>query len=288
MPLAGRRAPTHRRRRARRGRRPGSRPRDSPAFVSARRRRNCTGDHRRPRASCHVPLALPHRARRWRAGLDPGLRRRVEGQLASTWSPPTGPRRPQGAACSDGGPARRRRGGTWEREPRVRIFGSDPVRATTTTTPTLRHRGDRRGRLVPDLRRGSPRRRRPAAGSVGLIKQFIVISGDVEVPARARSPTGCASHLLVEQVEVFGVPDGGMSPRLVAGSWSEIRPRRRAPRLDQRMEHPRSWAPREFRWVDEPPAPAQRQGGPTVGPGRACDGRTCTSSPSRCGRGFAG
>lgn len=80
----------------------------------------------------------------------------------------------------------------------------------------------------------------------------VVISGGVNIPlsvvaARLRE------HLLVEQVELVGVPDPEWGQKLVAvvvgaGAGSEQTLR------DWVSEaHPRSWAPREFVWVDALP-----------------------------------
>lgn len=58
-------------------------------------------------------------------------------------------------------------------------------------------------------------------------------------------------HLLVQQAEVFGVPDPEWGQKLVAvlvgtAHDAELRDWISA-------EHPRSWAPREFRWVEQLP-----------------------------------
>jgi O-succinylbenzoic acid--CoA ligase len=78
----------------------------------------------------------------------------------------------------------------------------------------------------------------------------VVISGGVKIPL----PTVAArlrEHLLVDQAEVFGVPDPEWGQRLVAvvvGNVSE-------PDLRDwvSMVHPRSWAPREFVWASSLP-----------------------------------
>jgi O-succinylbenzoic acid--CoA ligase len=58
-------------------------------------------------------------------------------------------------------------------------------------------------------------------------------------------------HLLVQEAEVFGVPDPEWGQKLVAvlvgtAHDAELRDWISA-------EHPRSWAPREFRWVEQLP-----------------------------------
>ncbi len=78
----------------------------------------------------------------------------------------------------------------------------------------------------------------------------VVISGGVKIPVEVVAAR-LRQHLLVEQAEVFGVPDPEWGQRLVAvvvGSADE-------PDLRDwvSMLHPRSWAPRDFLWAPSLP-----------------------------------
>jgi o-succinylbenzoate---CoA ligase len=74
----------------------------------------------------------------------------------------------------------------------------------------------------------------------------VVISGGVKIPLPAVAQR-LREHLMVDQAEVFGVPDAEWGQRLVAvvvGSAHDAELRDWIS-----MVHPRSWAPREFRRV---------------------------------------
>lgn len=78
----------------------------------------------------------------------------------------------------------------------------------------------------------------------------VVISGGVKIPVEVVAER-LRKHLLIEQAEVFGLPDPEWGQRLVAvvvGSADE-------PDLRDwiSMVHPRSWAPREFVWAPSLP-----------------------------------
>ncbi len=78
----------------------------------------------------------------------------------------------------------------------------------------------------------------------------VVISGGVKIPVDVVAER-LRQHLLVEQAEVFGLPDPEWGQRLVAvvvGSAEE-------PELRDwvSLVHPRSWAPREFVWAQTLP-----------------------------------
>ena len=78
----------------------------------------------------------------------------------------------------------------------------------------------------------------------------VVISGGVNIPLSAVAAR-LREHTQVEQVELVGVPDPEWGQRLVAvvvGAGTEETLR------DWVSEaHPRSWAPRQFVWVDDLP-----------------------------------
>lgn len=78
----------------------------------------------------------------------------------------------------------------------------------------------------------------------------VVISGGVKIPVQVVAER-LRQHLLIEQAEVFGLPDPEWGQRLVAvvvGSADE-------PDLRDwiSMVHPRSWAPRDFVWAPSLP-----------------------------------
>jgi O-succinylbenzoic acid--CoA ligase len=78
----------------------------------------------------------------------------------------------------------------------------------------------------------------------------VVISGGVKIPLAAVAAR-LREHILVDQAEVFGVPDPEWGQRLVAvvvGNVTE-------PDLRDWVStvHPRSWAPREFVWAPSLP-----------------------------------
>jgi O-succinylbenzoic acid--CoA ligase len=78
----------------------------------------------------------------------------------------------------------------------------------------------------------------------------VVVSGGVKIPVEVVAAR-LRQHLLVEQAEVFGVPDPEWGQRLVAivvGSADEADLRNWISLL-----HPRSWAPREFVWAPSLP-----------------------------------
>ena len=78
----------------------------------------------------------------------------------------------------------------------------------------------------------------------------VVVSGGVKIPASTVAER-LRRHLLVQQAEVLGVPDPEWGQRLVAVLVGTAHDAELRDWIS--MEHPRSWAPREFRWVDELP-----------------------------------
>ena len=113
----------------------------------------------------------------------------------------------------------------------------------------------------------------------------VVISGGVKIPVAAVAAR-LREHLLVERRRGPRRARRRVGP--AASSPSSSAPPTSAELRDWVSRvHPRSWAPREFVWVDEPAAAAQRQGGPAGPPGRPVAPLRCTSSPSRCAPGSA-
>lgn len=78
----------------------------------------------------------------------------------------------------------------------------------------------------------------------------VVISGGVKIPV-ATVAARLREHLLVQEAEVFGVPDPEWGQRLVAVLVGSVHDAELRDWIS--MVHPRSWAPREFRWVDSLP-----------------------------------
>jgi O-succinylbenzoic acid--CoA ligase len=78
----------------------------------------------------------------------------------------------------------------------------------------------------------------------------VVVSGGVKIPL-ATVAERLRRHLLVQQAEVFGVPDPEWGQKLVAVVVGTAHDAELRDWIS--MEHPRSWAPREFRWVAELP-----------------------------------
>jgi O-succinylbenzoic acid--CoA ligase len=78
----------------------------------------------------------------------------------------------------------------------------------------------------------------------------VVVSGGVKIPVTAVAQR-LRQHLLVEDAEVLGVPDAEWGQRLVAFVVGNVRDAELRDWIS--LEHPRSWAPREFRWVDRLP-----------------------------------
>lgn len=78
----------------------------------------------------------------------------------------------------------------------------------------------------------------------------VVVSGGVKIPV-ATVAERLRSHVLVQQAEVLGVPDPEWGQRLVAVLVGTARDAELRDWVA--MEHPRSWAPREFRWVEQLP-----------------------------------
>lgn len=78
----------------------------------------------------------------------------------------------------------------------------------------------------------------------------VVVSGGVKVPVAAVARR-LRQHLLVEDAEVLGVPDPEWGERVVAVVVGNVREGELRDWVS--LEHPRSWAPREFRWVDSLP-----------------------------------
>jgi o-succinylbenzoate---CoA ligase len=78
----------------------------------------------------------------------------------------------------------------------------------------------------------------------------VVISGGVKIPL-ATVGARLREHLLVQQAEVFGVPDPEWGQRLVAVVVGNVHDAELRDWIS--VEHPRSWAPREFRRVESLP-----------------------------------
>lgn len=188
-------------------------------------------------ARCHTVLVGG-------AGLDPDLRRRAEGQgvrLVSTY----GSSETAGGCVYDGVPLDGV-GVTLGAEGRIRIGGptlfshydNDPGLTAETVVDGWYVTSDA-GRFDEDGR----------LQVLGRVDD-VVISGGVKIPLTAVAER-LRRHLLVQEAEVFGVPDPEWGQKLVAvlvgtAHDAELRDWISA-------EHPRSWAPREFRWVDQLP-----------------------------------
>jgi O-succinylbenzoic acid--CoA ligase len=188
-------------------------------------------------ARCHTVLVGG-------GGLDPDLRRRVEGQgvdLVATY----GSSETAGGCVYDGVPLDGV-GVTLGAEGRVRIAGptlfshyhDDPELTAATVVDGWF--------LTSDAGRFDEDGRLQVTGRI----DDVVISGGVKIPL-ATVAARLRQHLLVQEAEVFGVPDPEWGQRLVAVLVGNV------PDAELRdwisMEHPRSWAPREFRWVDSLP-----------------------------------
>lgn len=78
----------------------------------------------------------------------------------------------------------------------------------------------------------------------------VVVSGGVKIPMTSVAER-LRAHLLVDQAEVFGVPDPEWGQRLVAVVVGEVHDAELRDWIS--MVHPRSWAPREFRHVEALP-----------------------------------
>ena len=78
----------------------------------------------------------------------------------------------------------------------------------------------------------------------------VVISGGVKIPLTTVADR-LRQHLLVQQAEVFGVPDAEWGQKLVAVLVGTAHDAELRDWIS--MDHPRSWAPREFRWVESLP-----------------------------------
>ncbi len=78
----------------------------------------------------------------------------------------------------------------------------------------------------------------------------VVVSGGVKIPL-ATVAERLRQHLLVQQAEVFGVPDAEWGQKLVAVLVGTAHDAELRDWIS--MDHPRSWAPREFRWVESLP-----------------------------------
>ncbi len=214
---------------------------DTPTFVSlvpTQLHRIMTDpDQAAALARCHTVLVGG-------AGLDPDLRRRAEEQgvrLVSTY----GSSETAGGCVYDGLPL----DGvavTLGAEGRIRIGGptlfshydNDPALTAETVVDGWYVTSDA-GRFDEDGR----------LQVLGRVDD-VVISGGVKIPLTAVAER-LRRHLLVQQAEVFGVPDPEWGQRLVAvlvgtAHDAELRDWISA-------EHPRSWAPREFRWVEQLP-----------------------------------
>ncbi len=214
---------------------------DTPTFVSlvpTQLHRIMTDpDQVAALARCHTVLVGG-------AGLDPDLRRRAEGQgvrLVSTY----GSSETAGGCVYDGVPLDGV-GVTLGAEGRIRIGGptlfshydNDPGLTAETVVDGWYVTSDA-GRFDEDGR----------LQVLGRVDD-VVISGGVKIPLTAVAER-LRRHLLVQEAEVFGVPDPEWGQKLVAvlvgtAHDAELRDWISA-------EHPRSWAPREFRWVDQLP-----------------------------------
>ena len=188
-------------------------------------------------ARCHTVLVGG-------AGLDPDLRRRAEEagvRLVSTY----GSSETAGGCVYDGVPLDGV-GVTLGAEGRIRIAGptlfshydNDPELTAATVVDGWYVTSDA-GRFDEDGR----------LQVLGRVDD-VVISGGVKIPLTTVAER-LRRHLLVQQAEVFGVPDPEWGQRLVAvlvgtAHEAELRDWISA-------EHPRSWAPREFRWVEQLP-----------------------------------
>jgi O-succinylbenzoic acid--CoA ligase len=188
-------------------------------------------------ARCHTVLVGG-------AGLDPDLRRRAEEagvRLVSTY----GSSETAGGCVYDGVPL----DGvavTLGAEGRIRIGGptlfshydNDPGLTAETVVDGWYVTSDA-GRFDEDGR----------LQVLGRVDD-VVISGGVKIPLTTVAER-LRRHLLVQEAEVFGVPDPEWGQKLVAvlvgtAHDAELRDWISA-------EHPRSWAPREFRWVEQLP-----------------------------------
>ncbi|WP_224273291.1 AMP-binding protein [Nocardioides lacusdianchii] len=214
---------------------------DTPTFVSlvpTQLHRIMTDpDQVAALARCHTVLVGG-------AGLDPDLRRRAEGQgvrLVSTY----GSSETAGGCVYDGVPLDGV-GVTLGAEGRIRIGGptlfshydNDPGLTAETVVDGWYVTSDA-GRFDEDGR----------LQVLGRVDD-VVISGGVKIPLTAVADR-LRRHLLVQEAEVFGVPDPEWGQKLVAvlvgtAHDAELRDWISA-------EHPRSWAPREFRWVEQLP-----------------------------------
>ena len=172
-------------------------------------------------ARCHTVLVGG-------AGLDPDLRRRAEERGRPRWSRPTAPRRPPAGAsttaCRSTASASRsaRRGASGSPGPTLFSHYDDDPDLTAETVVDGWFLTSDAGRFDEDGRlqdRRSHRRRRDQRRR--------------EDPAAPRSPSGCASHLLVAAGRGLrrARPRVGAAARRRRGRH---RPRGRAARLDQR------------------------------------------------------
>ena len=188
-------------------------------------------------ARCHTVLVGG-------AGLDPDLRRRAEGQgvrLVSTY----GSSETSGGCVYDGvaldGVAV-----TLGAEGRIRIGGptlfshydNDPGLTAETVVDGWYVTSDA-GRFDEDGR----------LQVLGRVDD-VVISGGVKIPLTAVAER-LRRHLLVQEAEVFGVPDPEWGQKLVAVLVGTAHDAELRDWIS--VEHPRSWAPREFRWVEQLP-----------------------------------
>ena len=188
-------------------------------------------------ARCHTVLVGG-------AGLDPDLRRRAEEQgvrLVSTY----GSSETAGGCVYDGVPLDGV-GVTLGTEGRVRIAG-----------PTLfSHYADDPELTAESVVDGwfltSDAGRFDEDGRLEVIGRIddVVVSGGVKVPVTAVAQR-LREHLLVSDAEVLGVPDPEWGERVVADVVGNVREAELRDWVS--LEHPRSWAPREFRWVDSLP-----------------------------------
>jgi o-succinylbenzoate---CoA ligase len=188
-------------------------------------------------ARCHAVLVGG-------GGLDPAVRRRAEEQgvrVVATY----GSSETAGGCVYDGMPLDGV-GVTIGAEGRVRIAGptlfshyaDDPELTAESVVDGWFLTSDA-GRLDEDGR----------LQVIGRVDD-VVVSGGVKVPVTAVARR-LREHLLVNDAEVLGVPDAEWGQRVVAVVVGNVREAELRDWVS--LEHPRSWAPREFRWVESLP-----------------------------------
>lgn len=188
-------------------------------------------------ARCHAVLVGG-------GGLDPEVRRRAE-ELGVRVVATYGSSETSGGCVYDGVPLDGV-GVTVGAEGRIRIAG-----------PTLfSHYADDPGLTAESVVDGwfltSDAGRLDEDGRLQVIGRIddVVVSGGVKIPVSAVAQR-LRQHLLVKDAEVLGVPDPEWGQRVVAVVVGNVREGELRDWVS--LEQPRSWAPREFRWVDSLP-----------------------------------